>query len=116
VQQLAFAGPGRMGLPMCAALVSAGYQVTATDKRAEAEEAAMACGAIWGDTPAQAPAAAGVLITMLPGPREVQAAMLGEVGALKSWRRRDLDRHDQQLPGRRPAHPRAGHRAGGGGP
>jgi 3-hydroxyisobutyrate dehydrogenase-like beta-hydroxyacid dehydrogenase len=29
-----------MGLPMCAALVSAGYQVTATDRRAEAEEAA----------------------------------------------------------------------------
>ena len=50
--QIAFAGLGRMGLPMCAALVSAGYQVTATDKRAEAEEAAVACGAIWRDTPA----------------------------------------------------------------
>jgi len=68
---------------MCAALVSAGYQVTATDKRPEAEEAAVACGAIWRDTPAQAAAAAGVLITMLPGPREVHAAMLGEAGALK---------------------------------
>ena len=68
---------------MCTALVSAGYQVTATDKRAEAEEAAVACGATWRDTPAQAAIAAGVLITMLPGPREVQAAMLGEAGALK---------------------------------
>src|SRR2546429_7463583 len=83
MQQIAFAGLGRMGLPMCAALVSAGYQVTVTDKRAEAEEAAVACGAIWRDTPAQAAAAAGVLITMLPGPREVRAAMLGEAGALK---------------------------------
>ena len=83
MQQIGFAGLGRMGLPMCAALVSAGYQVTATDKRAEAEEAALACGATWRDTPAQAAAAAGVLITMLPGPREVQAAMLGEAGALK---------------------------------
>jgi len=79
VPQIAFVGLGRMGLPMCAALVSAGYQVTATDKRAEAEQAAVACGAIWQDTPAQAAAAAGVLITMLPGPREVQAVMLGEV-------------------------------------
>jgi len=68
---------------MCAALVRACYQVTATDERAEAEEAAVACGATWQDTPAQAAAAAGVLITMLPGPREVQAAMLGEAGALK---------------------------------
>ena len=81
--QIAFAGLGRMGLPMCAALVSAGYQVTATDARAEAEEAALACGAGWRDTPAQATAAADVLITMLPGPREVQVAMLGEGGALK---------------------------------
>jgi 3-hydroxyisobutyrate dehydrogenase len=83
VQQIAFIGLGRMGLPMCAALTGAGYQVTATDKRTEAEEAAAACGAIWRDTPAQAAAAAGVLITMLPGAREVQAAMLGEAGALE---------------------------------
>lgn len=67
---------------MCAALVRAGYEVTATDVRAEAEEAAVACGAAWRDTPAQAAAAAGVLITMLPGAREVHAAMLGEAGAL----------------------------------
>jgi 3-hydroxyisobutyrate dehydrogenase len=66
VPQIGFAGLGRMGLPMCAVLVSAGYQVTATDKRAEAEQAAVACGAIWRNTPAQAAAAAGVLITMLP--------------------------------------------------
>jgi 3-hydroxyisobutyrate dehydrogenase len=82
VPLIAFAGLGRMGLPMCAALVRAGYQVTATDERAEAQEPAVACGATWRDTPAQAAAAAGVLITMLPGAREVHAAMLGEAGAL----------------------------------
>lgn len=81
---IAFTGLGRMGLPMCAALVRAGYQVIATDERAEAEEAAVACGATWRDTPVQAAAAASVLITMLPGPREVHTAMLGEAGALKS--------------------------------
>jgi 3-hydroxyisobutyrate dehydrogenase len=69
---------------MCAALVRAGYKVTATDKRAECESVAIACGASWQDTPAQAASAAGVLISMLPGPREVRAAMLGEAGALKS--------------------------------
>jgi 3-hydroxyisobutyrate dehydrogenase-like beta-hydroxyacid dehydrogenase len=36
VEQIAFVGLGRMGLPICAALLGAGYQVTATDKRAEA--------------------------------------------------------------------------------
>jgi 3-hydroxyisobutyrate dehydrogenase len=73
-----------MGTPMCAALVRVGYQVTATDKRPEREPAAAACGADWRDTPAQAAATADVLITMVPGPGEVQAAMLGKAGALTS--------------------------------
>src|SRR2546423_5290856 len=73
-----------MGAPMCAALVRAGYKVIATDKRAEREPVAIACGASWQDTPAQAASTAGVLISMLPGAREVRAAMLGETGALKS--------------------------------
>lgn len=81
---IAFVGLGRMGAPMCAALVRAGYKVTATDQRAECEPVAIACGASWQDTPAQAASAAGVLISMLPGAREVRAAMLGETGALTS--------------------------------
>jgi 3-hydroxyisobutyrate dehydrogenase len=84
VPDIAFVGLGRMGTPMCAALAKAGYEVTATDKRAEREPAALACGAEWRQTPAQAAAAAGVLISMLPGPREVHAAMLGAAGALSS--------------------------------
>ena len=79
---IGFVGLGRMGLPMCAALGHAGYQVTATDERAEARADAVACGAAWRDTPAQAAAAAGVLITMLPGAGEIQEVMLGEAGAL----------------------------------
>lgn len=81
---IAFVGLGRMGTPMCATLVRAGYKVTATDKRAEREPAAIACGASWQDTPAQAASSAGVLISMLPGAREVRTAMLGPDGALKS--------------------------------
>lgn len=84
VPDIAFAGLGLMGAPMCAALVKARYKVTATDNRAECERVAVACGAGWQDTPAQAASGAGVLITMLPGAREVRAAMLGEEGALKS--------------------------------
>jgi 3-hydroxyisobutyrate dehydrogenase len=83
VLQIAFAGLGRMGLPACANLVSAGYQVIATDKRPGCRESAIASGAAWRDTPAQAATAADVLITMLPGPAEVHAAMLGAGGALE---------------------------------
>jgi 3-hydroxyisobutyrate dehydrogenase len=81
--QIGFVGLGRMGLPMCAALVRAGYQVTAADERAESQADAVACGAAWRDTAAQAAAAASVLITVLPGPGEVRAVMLGAAGALE---------------------------------
>jgi 3-hydroxyisobutyrate dehydrogenase len=73
-----------MGLPVCAALAGAGYQVTATDERAGSQVDAVACGAAWRDTPAQAAAAADVLITMVPSTREVQAVMLGAAGALEA--------------------------------
>jgi 3-hydroxyisobutyrate dehydrogenase len=82
--QIGFVGLGRMGLPMCAALVRAGYQVTAADERAESQVGAVACGAAWRDTPAQAATEAGVLITMLPAAGEVRAVMLGSAGALEA--------------------------------
>lgn len=82
--QIGFVGLGRMGAPMCAALTGAGYQVTATDERAGSQTDAVACGAAWRDTPAQAAAAADVLITVLPGTCQVQAVMLGEAGALEA--------------------------------
>ena len=82
--QIGFVGLGRMGLPICAALAGAGYRVTATDERPGAQADAVACRAAWRDTPAQAAAAADVLITVLPGSCEVQAVMLGEAGALEA--------------------------------
>jgi NAD binding domain of 6-phosphogluconate dehydrogenase len=73
-----------MGLPVCTALAGAGYQVTATDQRAESEADAVAYGVTWRDTPAQAATEAGVLITMLPGSGEMRAVMLGAAGALEA--------------------------------
>ncbi|HEX5187994.1 MAG TPA: NAD(P)-dependent oxidoreductase [Streptosporangiaceae bacterium] len=79
---IGFVGLGRMGLPMCMCLVEAGYEVVATDERSDARTDAAACGALWRDSPAEVAAAAGVLITMLPGPAAVSTAMLGSAGAL----------------------------------
>src|SRR5579859_902162 len=71
-----------MGMPMCAALASAGHDVIATDKCRARKDAVLACGAAWRDAPGQAAASADVLITMLPGPDEVRVAMVGAGGAL----------------------------------
>jgi 3-hydroxyisobutyrate dehydrogenase len=104
VPQIGFIGLGRMGFPICATLTGAGYPVIATDKRPDLAGPATACGAMWRDTPAEAAATADVLITMLPGPREVQAAMLGTAGAVETLTAGcNPDRYDQQLTRRRRA-------------
>jgi 3-hydroxyisobutyrate dehydrogenase-like beta-hydroxyacid dehydrogenase len=80
--RLAFVGIGRMGLPMCARLVAAGFQVTATDLRRDLRGGAQAVGARWADSIPAACAEAGIAITMLPGAREVQAAAAEIAGSL----------------------------------
>jgi len=62
---------------MCANLVAAGYSVTAGDARAELERAVRQCGARWRATLAEIAADADILITMLPGSREVREVMAG---------------------------------------
>lgn len=75
-------GAGRMGLPMCANLVRAGYEVTAGDVRADLEGAVTACGACWGGAGLEVAAVADVLITMLPGTPELHDMMLAPGGVL----------------------------------
>jgi 3-hydroxyisobutyrate dehydrogenase len=82
VTRIGLIGVGRMGLPMCANLVQAGHEVTAGDARAERASAVTGCGARWQGTSAEVAAEADVLITVLPGPAEVYAAMAGSGGAL----------------------------------
>jgi len=73
-----------MGRPVCANLVWAGYVVTAADVRAELDSrpAGAGCGA-----PAETAAEAEVLITMLPGTRELHDVMLIPGGARTSLAR-----------------------------
>jgi len=79
-------GTGRMGMPMCAALVRAGHVVAAHDLRPERRAQVRGNGARWAATAAELGAAADVLITVLPGPREVAEAMVGTGGALRAMR------------------------------
>lgn len=73
-----------MGLPACARLVVSGYEVLVADSSLERAEPVQAVGAVWvRDTPAVA-ARADVLITMLPGSRELADATHEAVPALRS--------------------------------
>jgi 3-hydroxyisobutyrate dehydrogenase len=79
--EIGVVGLGRMGLPICANLIRAGYRVLAADRRAEARRQAAGCGARWVPEVARLAAEADILITVLPGPGEVRALMAGPGGA-----------------------------------
>ena len=68
-------GVGRMGLPICARLVGAGYRVIAGDRQPERESVVRAAGAVWAGGAREVAAAADVLITVLPGSAELREAM-----------------------------------------
>ncbi len=80
--RVGFIGTGSMGLPMCANLVCAGFDVTAADKRPDRQAPVLRCGARWALSPAGAAADAGFLITMLPGAGAVTEVMTGAGGVL----------------------------------
>jgi len=62
-------------MPMCARLVRAGFAVVAFDARAEMRDTACELGAGWAASAGAAADGVDVLITMLPGPDEVSAAI-----------------------------------------
>jgi 3-hydroxyisobutyrate dehydrogenase-like beta-hydroxyacid dehydrogenase len=81
--RIGFIGTGHMGNPITRHLLKAGHEVTVFDKRQEAAANLIELGASWGDSPAAAADGAEVVFTSLPGPPEVDDAVLGENGALE---------------------------------
>jgi 3-hydroxyisobutyrate dehydrogenase len=65
-------------------LVRAGYRVQAGDRRPEAAELATRCGAQWVSPIARLAAESDVLITVLPGPGEVQTLLARGVHILEA--------------------------------
>jgi len=74
--QLGFVGTGTMGNPMARCLIEAGHRVTVHDLRREATSNLCDLGAGWADTPRATAQASEVVFTSLPGPAEVERAMV----------------------------------------
>jgi 3-hydroxyisobutyrate dehydrogenase len=73
-----------MGLPICANLTRAGYEVIADDRRRERADDARRAGAVWAGETGVVAAAADVLITILPGSEELREAMAVAIPQLQS--------------------------------
>jgi 3-hydroxyisobutyrate dehydrogenase len=80
--KLGFVGLGRMGLPMCLRLISAGFDVRASDLRSEPRDDVVALGGGWAPSAASACEDAEFLVTVLPGPEAVAAVADEVVAAL----------------------------------
>lgn len=82
MRQLGFVGLGAMGSGMARSLLKAGFAVSAYDLRAEARAAAVGLGAREARSPREAAAGAEVVLSSLPDPAAVEAAVLGPDGLL----------------------------------
>jgi 3-hydroxyisobutyrate dehydrogenase len=67
---------------MAANLLRSGYQLTVTDLRRQVADELIQHGAAWADSPKAVAGASSVTFTSLPGPAEVEAAVLGPDGIL----------------------------------
>jgi 3-hydroxyisobutyrate dehydrogenase-like beta-hydroxyacid dehydrogenase len=74
--RLGFVGTGTMGAPMAGCLIDAGHQLAVYDIRAEATNALCDRGARSADSPRGVARQSEVVFTSLPGPREVELAVL----------------------------------------
>jgi len=74
--RLGFVGTGTMGTAMARCLVDAGHELSVHDVRREATRALCDLGARWVDGPCATAEASEVVFTSLPGPAEMQAAVL----------------------------------------
>jgi 3-hydroxyisobutyrate dehydrogenase len=81
-----FIGLGRMGAPMAANIARAGFELVVFDVRGEATEPLVALGARVAESAPGLAAEVDVLVTMLPGPPQVDAVMLGTGGAFQALR------------------------------
>ncbi|MEW6296509.1 MAG: NAD(P)-dependent oxidoreductase [Thermodesulfobacteriota bacterium] len=81
--RVGFIGLGNMGGPMAMHVLEAGHTLTVYDARREAANPHVGRGARWADSPMAVAAASEIVFTSLPGPKEVEAVVLGEGGVLQ---------------------------------
>ena len=74
--RVGFVGTGTMGNPMARCLIEAGHQLTVFDIRQEAAANLCELGAVWADSPRHVANASQVVFTSLPGPDQVEQAVL----------------------------------------
>jgi 3-hydroxyisobutyrate dehydrogenase-like beta-hydroxyacid dehydrogenase len=88
--ELGFVGVGRMGGPMAARLLDAGFPLTVYDTNADAVSALVSRGAKSAASAEAVASASDIVLMSLPTPPIVQSVTLGERGILRGSRMKTL--------------------------
>ena len=80
---IAFIGTGVMGRSMAGHLLAAGHSVHVFNRTRAKAQPLLDSGALWHDSPGAAAAAAGVVVTMLGFPHDVEETYLGAGGVVE---------------------------------
>src|SRR5262249_35919454 len=87
LMKVGFVGTGTMGNPMVRCLIDGGLRVTVHDRRREVTSNLCELGARWADTPRAVAEVSDVVFTSLPGPSQVEEAVLEpSIGLLAALR------------------------------
>jgi 3-hydroxyisobutyrate dehydrogenase-like beta-hydroxyacid dehydrogenase len=81
--KIGFIGLGNMGGPMALNLMKAGHSLVVNDVRRDAAKPHLEGGATWADGAKAVARESELILTSLPGPREVEAVALGAGGILE---------------------------------
>ena len=82
--RIGFIGLGTMGASMALnARTRGGYDLVVHDLRRDAAKPHLAAGCVWADSPAAVAKDADLVLTSLPGPREVEAVADGLIQTLR---------------------------------
>ena len=87
---IGFIGTGQMGSRMARRLLDGGYGLAVYDVRREATRALTDKGAKWLDTPRAIAESCPVVISMVPGPLEVEQVVYGPEGLMAGWKKGDI--------------------------
>ena len=80
--RIGFIGLGNMGGPMALNLMKAGHALVVHDVRLDAAKPHLDGGAKWAESPKALARASELILTSLPGPKEVEAVALGPDGII----------------------------------
>ncbi len=80
--KIGFIGLGNMGSGMVANLLKRGFDVSVYDIQPEKGETLIAAGASWRNSIPEVVGDADVIMTSLPGPKQLDAVMLGDAGVI----------------------------------